>query len=135
MSAVMSNFEVVVKGCTKRELGFALAIAVDGQLQRWDEIDGWFVVGWAPPDNKCGNLFPGKLSADELAPIVARWLNDHPAPRSKYPDIDGSCSQGFELVAGYAGFEDAGIAKGELEHRAGFYVEFAVRAIWAEHHK
>jgi hypothetical protein len=135
MRSGMSNFEVLVQGDDERELGHALALAVDSPLQRWAEVDGWLVIGWAPPESKGGNLFPSKLKADELTPIVARWLREHPAPRDEEPDHDGSNSQGFQLVAGYESIGKTCLRQREVEHRAGFYVELAVRSIWSEHHK
>lgn len=124
MSDAMDNFEVKVVA----QSSHALKTAIEMTCTRYKHSNAWIEVGgelifyWAGSANgKNGGQqeFPIPMSPALLLPLISNWLSKR-EPLGKYPDIDGSCSKGFELKT------PVGILTYEM---------FRVRPIWAIHHK
>ena len=54
------------------------------------------VLFWATPSNEEGyNAFPAKLSAENVGPIIERWLSEQDYGRE--PDHDGDNGKGWSM--------------------------------------
>lgn len=123
MSECMSNFQVHIKACSSEALKSALKIAFMqfSNAAAWQEHEDWLVLYWnKTQDDKNSNLFPSKMNSDTVFSTINSWLKEH-KPKESYPNLDGSCSEGFELTTVHA--------------RGWSYEIFRIRPIWAHHHK
>lgn len=121
----MDSFRVHVVACAPETLELAVALAMDGgTVQAWTVLESkddggeWLALHWATPQ-KSATAFPVPLGATVVLTLVSKWLEGR-KPHAAAPDLDGSVSRGFELVAEKDGWS---------------YEQFRIRPIWAEHHK
>lgn len=125
MSDYMDNFEVQITACSQGALKNALKMALMryDRAEAWAEVEGWLVLYWMKDkDSKpiITHQFPTKMNADTVLPIISSWLEEKEISE-KHPDIDGSCSKGFELTT--------------VHSRGWSYEICRIRPIWAMHHK
>lgn len=120
MSECMSNFKFHFMGCSIESLAPAikLAMAQNPIVTGWSEDEDWLVFHWHN-DKDVTPLFLA-MSWKPLQGIIEHWL-EKKKPKEVEPNIDGSCSKGYEILA---------------DVRNGWsYEVFRIRPIWAHHHK
>lgn len=86
-------------------------------VKAWSVEDDWFILHWHVDKNT--HAFPIGLDSVGITSVVNSWLEEH-EPNEPEPNIDGSVTIGFEILAGNNG---------------GHYELFRVRSAWMLHHK
>lgn len=122
----ISNFKFHVITSGKDDLNAAIKFIFEkptptykGDLVKsWSIENDWFILHWFEYDTT--NPFPVALDAASIIGVIDSWLQAH-EPNDPLPDIDGSFSIGFEIVANHEKFQN--------------YELFRVRSAWMVHHK
>lgn len=116
----MDNFAFFMRAYEEGDLRNAIKLVMgEHHAVSWVEKDYKLSFLWSSVSDDKAQDFPVPLPPEAVADIVLEWLDY--AEYDLEPDIDGSCSKGFE-IEGPPDNEDT-------------YIIFSVKTCWAHHHK
>jgi hypothetical protein len=115
----MDNFEFRLCSYGNNDLKEAIEFIMDNTTATHCLVeDGTLTFFWGKPGPQTPN-FPVPLDAEAVYPMAKKWLDE--ADYGEEPDIDGSCSKGFEMDGPPNDVWNKSI--------------FSLKPLWAHHHK